>query len=60
MYLGWVHVSLNELDAAFEYFDKAFDERSWWVVYLKIWPAPKEMTSDARYTNLLKKLGLPV
>ena len=59
-YFAWMHVSLNELDAAFQYFDKAFEERSWWVVYLKIWPAPEEMTRDARYTKLLKKLGLPV
>jgi len=60
MYLGWVHVSLNELDVAFQYFDKAFDERSWWIVYLKIWPAPEQMTKDERYTKLLKKLGLSI
>jgi len=59
-YFAWVHVGLNELDAAFQHFDRAFEERSWWVVYLKIWPAPEEMTRDARYTKLLKKLGLPV
>ncbi|MCH7676466.1 protein kinase [candidate division KSB1 bacterium] len=59
-YFAWVHVSLNELDAAFQYFDKAFEERSWWLVYTKIWPAPEQMIRDARYTKLLKKIGLPV
>ena len=59
-YFAWVHVSLNELDAAFKYFDKAFDERSWWLVYTKIWPFPEQMIRDARYTKLLKKIGLPV
>ena len=58
-YFGWVHVSLNELDAAFQYFDKAFEERSWWLVYTKIWPFPEQMIRDARYTKLLKKIGLP-
>ncbi|MCH7678054.1 protein kinase [candidate division KSB1 bacterium] len=59
-YFGWVHVGLNELDAAFQYFDKAFEERSWWVVYMKIWPCPEQMIKDARYTKLLKKMGLPM
>ena len=59
-YFAWVHVGLNDLDAAFQYFDKAFEERSWWIVYLKIWSSPEQMTKDARYTNLLKKIGLSV
>ena len=58
-YFAWVHVGLNELDAAFQYFDKAFEERSWWIVYLKIWPVPEQMINDARYTKLLRKIGLP-
>jgi len=53
-------VGLNDLDAAFQYFDKAFEERSWWIVYLKIWSSPEQMTKDARYTKLLKKIGLSV
>jgi len=59
-YFAWVHVGLNDLDAAFQYFDKAFEERSWWIVYLKIWSSPEQMTKDARYTKLLKKIGLSV
>jgi len=58
-YFGWLHVSLNELDAAFQYFDKAFEERSWWIAYMKIWPAPEQMMKDTRYTKLLEKIGLP-
>ena len=59
-YFAWVHVGLNDLDAAFQYFDKAFEERSWWIVYLKIWSSPEQMTKDARFTKLLKKIGLSV
>ncbi len=59
-YFGWVHMSLNELDAAFQYFDKAFEERSWWLVHMKIWPSPEEFVKDARHTKLLKRIGLPV
>ena len=59
-YFAWVHVGLNDLDAAFQYFDKAFEERSWWIVYLKIWSSPEQMTKDTRYTKLLKKIGLSV
>jgi len=55
-YFAWVNVSLNDLDAAFQYFDKAFEERSWWLVYTKIWPFPEQMIRDAKYTKLLKKI----
>jgi len=58
-YFAWMHVSLNELDAAFQYFDKAFEERSWWTAYLKIWPVPEQMIKDTRYAKFLKKMDLP-
>ncbi len=60
IYFAWVYLGLNDIDSAFEYLEKAYQERSWWLVYTKVWPFPEQMVSDPRYTKLLKKIGLPV
>ena len=44
-----VHIALGQLDRAFEWLDKALDERALFVVYLKVDPSYEPLRSDERY-----------
>ncbi|HKP68392.1 MAG TPA: winged helix-turn-helix domain-containing protein [Pyrinomonadaceae bacterium] len=55
-----MHYSLaGETDLAIEWLEKAFAERSSWLVELKVDPAWKNLHADSRYQNLLKRIGFP-
>ncbi|HJZ68228.1 MAG TPA: hypothetical protein VKF81_08920, partial [Blastocatellia bacterium] len=52
--------ALGESDQAFAWFDKAFDERDNLMVLLKVEPMFDPFRPDPRFTDLIKRLGLPV
>ena len=55
-----MHYSIaGETDLAFEWLEKAFADRSSWLVELKVDPAWKNIRTDARFQNLIKRIGFP-
>ena len=56
--LAVVHVALGNRDQALAWLDKAFDDRSAGLVYLKVDPAFDPVRSDVRFQNLVQKVGL--
>jgi tetratricopeptide (TPR) repeat protein len=54
-----VYAGLGENDQAFLWLNKAYDERSHWLVWLKGDPRWALLRSDKRYTELVNKVGLP-
>jgi adenylate cyclase len=54
-----VYASLNDNDKAFECLDKAYEQRSNWLVWLKQDPRWKLIKKDPRYAALVLKVGLP-
>jgi len=50
--------ALGENDQGFKWLDKAYEERDYWLSYLKIDPFLDSVRSDPRYKALLKKMGL--
>jgi tetratricopeptide (TPR) repeat protein len=54
-----VYTGLGEKDKAFEWLNKAYDERSNWLVWLKADPRWAPLKDDKRYTELVNKIGLP-
>jgi tetratricopeptide (TPR) repeat protein len=56
--LATLSVALGKNDDAFEYLDKAYDERDWLMTMLKINTSFENIRSDPRYHALLKKMGL--
>ena len=54
-----VYTGLGEKDKAFEWLDKAYDERSNWLVWLKADPRWAPLKNDKRYIELVNKVGLP-
>jgi hypothetical protein len=54
-----VHVGLQENDEAFKWLQRAFAERSLWMGYLNVEPQFDLLRSDPRFTELLRRVGLP-
>jgi len=55
--IGEVYAGLGEKDKAFEWLNKAYEERAGQMIFLKIDPWIKNLRSDPRYKELLKKVG---
>ena len=56
--LAILYTGLGERDKAFEQLNKAFEERSGWIIYLKVEPQFDSLRADPRYPALLKRLNL--
>jgi TolB-like protein/Tfp pilus assembly protein PilF len=57
-YAAQVYASIGEKDLAFEWLEKAYEERSPLLVYAKVMPYYDALRSDPRFATLLKRLGL--
>jgi len=57
--IALIHAALGENDLAFEWLDRAFAERSSWLVYLDVEPMLGSLRSDARFEDLARRVGLP-
>jgi TolB-like protein/Tfp pilus assembly protein PilF len=60
VYLARIHLALGEIDQAFAWLRKAFDERSDHILVLGIDPIYDPLRSDPRYVQLLRDIGLPL
>ena len=54
-----VQVGLGEKDQAVASLQKAYQERSWYMVLLKLDPRLDSLQSDPRFQDLVRKVGLP-
>ncbi len=54
-----VYAGLGETDKVFEYLEKAYHDRSNWLVWLKLDPRWDSVRYDKRFIDLVKKVGLP-
>jgi TolB-like protein len=55
--IGMVYLGLGQKDRTFEWFAKAFEERSGWMAYLKVDPRLDPVRSDPRFADLLRRVG---
>ncbi|HVO76812.1 MAG TPA: tetratricopeptide repeat protein, partial [Candidatus Bathyarchaeia archaeon] len=58
LYRASIYIHLGERDRAFEYLNKAIEERDGWMFYLRTFPLFDGLRSDPRFATLLKKVGL--
>jgi eukaryotic-like serine/threonine-protein kinase len=58
MWIAVIHLGLGEKDQAFDWMQKAYDDRSAWLVYLKVDPLFDPVRGDARFADLLRRVGL--
>ena len=53
-----IHAGLGDFDKAFEWFEQALKERSGFLPFLKVEPVVDVLRGDARFDDLLEKIGL--
>ena len=52
------YIGLGDKDQAFFWLEKAYQERSYYLAYLKVFPADDPLRSDPRIDDLLRLMGL--
>jgi hypothetical protein len=57
--IATVYAGLGDRDKAFEWLEKAYQERSPRLTWLKVEPMLDSIRSDPRYADLLRRMGLP-
>jgi TolB-like protein/DNA-binding winged helix-turn-helix (wHTH) protein/Flp pilus assembly protein TadD len=57
--IALIHVGLDETDLAFEALERAFEERSTLLTYLKMDPRFDPLRSDPRFRELLRRMNFP-
>ena len=54
-----IHLGLGEKDQALVWLEKAFEERSLFLTWLKVEPDVDRLRSDPRFQDLLRRVGFP-
>jgi tetratricopeptide (TPR) repeat protein len=57
--MAWVYARLGEKDRAFDYLEKAYQQRDFRVTLVKTSFEFDPLKSDPRYADLIKRVGLP-
>jgi serine/threonine protein kinase/Tfp pilus assembly protein PilF len=58
-WIAMIYVGLGEKDEAFAWLEKAYQEREWWLVWIKMDPKVDSLRFDSRFIDLLKRLRFP-
>lgn len=58
--LAQLHARVGELDRAFEWFEKVYEEREPSLLWLKVAPDCDNLRSDPRFTDLLRRVNFPM
>lgn len=56
LHMAYVHVGLGDVDRAFEWLEKSYQERAGLLVFLKVEPIFDPLRSDPRFAELLRRL----
>jgi serine/threonine protein kinase/Tfp pilus assembly protein PilF len=54
-----IYLGLGETEKSFEWLDKAIEDRSHWMIYLKVEPQLDPLRPHARFGDLLRRVNLP-
>ncbi|MFQ5946330.1 MAG: tetratricopeptide repeat protein, partial [Anaerolineae bacterium] len=58
-WIALVYVGLEDKDRAFEWLDRAFQERSSWLVWSNVEPRFDVLRDDPRFDALIRRMGFP-
>jgi len=58
-FVGTAFLALGERDRAFEYLQRALEERSHGLTHLRVDPTLDEVRGDPRYRELVRRVGFP-
>jgi len=54
-----VYADLGDMDEAFRWLEKGYQERSWGMLFLRIWPLWDPLRSDPRFDDLVQRMRFP-
>jgi eukaryotic-like serine/threonine-protein kinase len=57
--LAGAYATMGDKDAALDYLEKAYENREWQVVFLKVGPAWDPLRSDPRFQDLMRRMNFP-
>jgi DNA-binding winged helix-turn-helix (wHTH) protein/TolB-like protein len=53
-----IYIGLGEIDLAFKWLERAYEERLWYLALLAVDPMFDRLRADARYTHLIRRMNL--
>jgi TolB-like protein/Tfp pilus assembly protein PilF len=54
-----VYASLGNTDEAFRWLEKGYQERNWFMLFLRLAPRWDPLRSDSRFDDLVQRMGFP-
>ncbi len=54
-----INTGSGQNDEALKWLEKAYEERSGWLIWLKIDPTLDSLRSDSRFQDLLRRMNFP-
>jgi hypothetical protein len=57
--MALVHAGIGDKEQAYAWLEKAFAERSHWLVWLRLDPRWKTLRGDPRFAELVERLNYP-
>jgi TolB-like protein/Flp pilus assembly protein TadD len=57
--IALVYMGLGDKSRALEWLEKAYEDHSDWLAWIKVWPQFDSLRSEPRFQDLLRRLGLP-
>ncbi len=57
--IAMIYVGLDEKDKAFAWLEKAYQERSWWLIWIRMDAMVDSLRSDSRFIDLMRRIGFP-
>jgi hypothetical protein len=57
-FIAFIYIALGEKDQAFQWLERAYEERSTQMVWLNLEPKFDPLRAEARFMALVKKVGL--
>jgi serine/threonine protein kinase/Tfp pilus assembly protein PilF len=59
-FIAAIYSGFGDIDTAFEWLEKAYEERNGFLVFLRVQHAFDRLHSDPRFNDLLQRIGLPL
>jgi len=58
VYFGAIYAGLGDTDRGFDMLEESIDERSEWMIYIKVEPLYEQFRSNPKFKELVKRIGI--
>jgi tetratricopeptide (TPR) repeat protein len=57
--LSLIYAEFGQMDAAFEWLEKAYEQRAEWMIYVAVDPRFDPLRGDRRFIDIIDRVGMP-